>query len=94
MLRSIACAEVLLSVLAAEVRRKFALPFHSFPSLRVADETLRVRNRALLIDWKVRIRKANLVLSASNDARVCGAHFPHLKRTTSDEVPSVFQWSK
>ena len=71
-----------------------SLSFYTYPNLNVKDVGLSKRNKALLRQWQVRVRKENLVLSEKNDARVCGAHFPGLCRASVTDVPSVFAWSK
>ena len=69
-------------------------PSTRYPNPNVKDVGLSKRNKALLRQWQVRVRKENLVLSEKNDARVCGAHFPGLCRASVTDVPSVFAWSK
>jgi len=67
-----------------------SLPFYTFPNPNVENMDKASRNKALLRDWKAKIRKQNLVLTASNNARVCGAHFPELHRSGITSLWSAF----
>ena len=71
-----------------------SLPLYTFPNPNVEDPDLAKRNKTLLRDWQVKIRKDNLVLSHRNDARLCGAHWPQLRRVSLSQLPSLFAWSK
>ena len=71
-----------------------SLSLYSYPNPNVKDAGLSKRNKALLRQWQVKVRKENLVLSEKNDACVCGAHFLGLCRASVTDVPSVFAWSK
>ena len=71
-----------------------SLSFYTYPNPNVKDAGLSKRNKALLRQWQLKVRKENLVLYEKNDARVCGAHFPGLCRASVTDVPSVFPWSK
>eukprot|EP00117_Sycon_ciliatum_P045125 scpid34397/ scgid32470/ len=71
------------------------LPFAKFPKPlpESADPHLAKRQRKLIKSWKDAVRKQNLTVTATNDVRVSGAHFPALQRQNDDEVPSVFAWT-